>query len=144
MLPVIEGVIARRILLNFRIDPSAARKVVPHPLKLQLVNGFAVAGICLIRLEQVRPKGLPAFAGFSSENMAQRFAVLFESAHGEEPGVYIARRDTPIVYLWRNWADDCFRGTTAVRNSPLRRLLTQLILTCGPRMAVQMCAFQAV
>jgi len=33
-----------------------------------LVRGSAIAGICLIRLEEIRPKGMPSFVGVSSEN----------------------------------------------------------------------------
>lgn len=94
MVPVIEGVIARRILLNWWVDPAIAQRLVPEPFEPTLVNGFAVAGICLIRLEQVRPAGLPAALGVSSENMAHRIAVRYRAANGWQDGVYIWRRDT--------------------------------------------------
>ncbi len=94
MVPVLEGRIARRILLNWWLDPEAARRLVPEPFEPAIVNGFAVGGICLIRLEQMRPAGMPAALGISSENMAHRIAVRYPSGDGWRDGVYIWRRDT--------------------------------------------------
>jgi len=94
MLPVIEGVIARRILLNWWMDPAVAQRLVPEPFEPTLVNGFAVAGICLIRLEQVRPAGVPAALGVASENIAHRFAVRYPEGGEWRDGIYILRRDT--------------------------------------------------
>ena len=54
-----------------------------------------MAGICLIRLEEIRPAWLPHFCGLTSENAAHRVAVVWEGADGEErEGVFIPRRDT--------------------------------------------------
>ena len=92
--PRIEGLIRRRILINFRVDPKCARAIVPAPLRPQLVGGAAQAGICLIRLERLRPAGLPAALGFASENAAHRIAVEWEAAGGMQRGVYIPRRDS--------------------------------------------------
>jgi len=71
MLPVLEGVIARRVLPNFSVDPGVAARLVPPPLEVSLVGGRAVAGVCLIRLEHLRPKGLPSAVGVMSENAAR-------------------------------------------------------------------------
>lgn len=95
LLPTIEGVIRRRILVNFRVDAAVAQKVLPGAFRPKLINGSAMAGICLIRLEQVRPRGLPSFIGMSSENAAHRVAVQWMDAGGEaREGVYIPRRDS--------------------------------------------------
>jgi hypothetical protein len=52
-------------------------------------------GICLIRLEQIRPAGLPGALGLSSENAAHRIAVEWTDAAGiQREGVFIPRRDT--------------------------------------------------
>ena len=99
MLPIIEGVIARRVLLNFRVDADVARKLVPEPLELHLKKGWAMAGVCLIRLEQLRPRGLPAFTGLSSENMAHRIAVRYPCDGGMKDGVYILRRETDQAFV---------------------------------------------
>src|SRR5690606_6569180 len=93
--PTLDGVIRRRILVNFRVDPEVARALVPEPLELELHGGYAHAGICLIRLEQVRPACSPIDVGIASENIAHRFAVRRPSADGEvDTGVFVPRRDT--------------------------------------------------
>jgi hypothetical protein len=58
-------------------------------------RGYAIAGICLIRLEEIRPIGLPSMFGISSENAAHRIAVLWDDSSGKtREGVFIPRRDT--------------------------------------------------
>ncbi|MCI0745193.1 MAG: DUF2071 domain-containing protein [Verrucomicrobia subdivision 3 bacterium] len=94
-LPVIKGVIKRRLLVNFRADPAAVQKLLPTPFRPKLHEGFAIVGVCLIRLEQIRPAGMPALIGFSSENAAHRIAVLWRDATGmDREGVFIPRRDS--------------------------------------------------
>jgi hypothetical protein len=94
MLPTLEGIIARRVLVNFRVDPDVARRLVPAPLEPIVERGACVAGICLIRLERLRPKGLPSAIGLASENMAHRIAIRYPTAEGVSDGVFIWRRDT--------------------------------------------------
>ncbi len=72
------GVVERRLLINYGVDPELAATMIPAPFKPQLVNGWAVAGICLIGLGQLRPRGLPARLGLTSENAAHRFAVQWQ------------------------------------------------------------------
>jgi len=93
-LPTIQGVIKRRILANFRVDPEVMQNQLPSRFRPKLHEGFAVAGICLIRLEQIRPKRLPSIVGLSSENAAHRVAVLWDEAGETREGVFISRRDT--------------------------------------------------
>jgi hypothetical protein len=94
-LSALQGVIRRRILVNFRVDPDVIQRQLPPPFRPILLDGWALAGICAIRLEQLRPKGLPVFLGLSSENVAQRVAVTWTDVLGEQrEGVYIWRRDT--------------------------------------------------
>jgi len=93
-LPVIRGVITRRLLVNFRIRPEALREFLPMPFRPQLVRGWALGGICLIRLDAVRPKGLPSWLGLGSENAAHRLAVEWDEAGTTRNGVYIPRLDT--------------------------------------------------
>jgi hypothetical protein len=93
-IPVIRGVIDRRILVNYRINPEVLAAVLPKPFRSKLVKGFGIAGICLIRLKQIRPRFLPPFVGISSENAAHRIAVEWEEAGQLRAGVYIPRRDT--------------------------------------------------
>ncbi len=53
--PTMQGVIERRLLINYRLDRDVAATMIPAPFQPQLVNGWAVDGICLIRLGQLRP-----------------------------------------------------------------------------------------
>lgn len=94
LMPVIRGVIERRILVNYRLDAKVARWLAPAPFRPWLVNGYGMAGVCLIRLRNVRPRGLPACVGLSSENAAHRLAVEWEDQGKMRRGVYIWRRDT--------------------------------------------------
>ena len=63
MLPVMTGKIARRILINYRADPEIVARMIPAPLELQIVNGYAMTGICLVRLEELRPSFVPPAVG---------------------------------------------------------------------------------
>ena len=93
-IPTMQGVIDRRILANFHVDPDVLARVLPDPFRPKLVKGKGIAGICLIRLKQIRPRFVPSFLGISSENAAHRIAVEWDE-HGEtKQGVYIPRRDT--------------------------------------------------
>jgi len=94
-IPVIKGKIKRRLLVNFRADPSVVQRILPEPFRPKLHRGNSLVGICLVRLEQVRPAGLPGALGLSSENAAHRIAVEWKDAAGiERGGVFIPRRDT--------------------------------------------------
>lgn len=93
-LPTIVGTIDRRILLNYRVDPEILAKILPPPFEPKLVGGFGLAGICLIRLRNVRPQRAPRWLGVASENAAHRIAVQWQDAGQLREGVYILRRDT--------------------------------------------------
>lgn len=94
MLPLIQGVIARRMLLNFRADAEVVQRLLPAPLQVDHQHGHAIVGVCLIRLENLRPQGVPGPLGLSSENMAHRVAIRYPSSTGIRPGVFIWRRET--------------------------------------------------
>jgi Uncharacterized conserved protein (COG2071) len=93
-LPVIQGVIERRILANYRIDPVAVARVLPAPFRPKLAGGFAIGGICLIRLAHERPRHVPSALGLKSENAAHRIAVEWDQNGQTRQGVYVPRRDT--------------------------------------------------
>ncbi len=95
-LPTIRGTIDRRILVNYRIAPEILSRVLPEPFRPMTVNGFGIAGICLIRLRQIRPRFLPKCVGLSSENAAHRIAVEWDQNGIRREGVYIPRRDTSL------------------------------------------------
>lgn len=89
-MPDITGVIERRILVNYRVDPDVMAQMLPEPFEPHLVGGSAIAGICLIQL-RVRPSWAPNWSGVRSHNGAHRVAVLMPDG---SPAVYIPRRDT--------------------------------------------------
>jgi hypothetical protein len=94
MLPILKGIIARRVLLNFRADAQIVQSMLPKPFVVDTLRGAAVVGICLVRLEKLRPKGLPSQFGISSENIAHRVAVRYPQNGEMRPGVFIWRRET--------------------------------------------------
>jgi hypothetical protein len=93
-IPRIKGIIDRRILINYQIDKEVLKNYLPEPFRPKLVNGKGIAGICLIRLKEIRPKGLPKQIGISSENGAHRIAVEWIENGELKEGVFIPRRDT--------------------------------------------------
>jgi len=92
--PEVHGIIRRRLLVNFRVEPEVIQRHLPAPFRPKLHDGHAIAGICLIRLEGIRPKRVPQLLGISSENAAHRIAVVWEDGGETREGVYIPRRDT--------------------------------------------------
>ena len=93
-IPTIQGIIDRRVLVNFTVDPEIIQKIIPQPFRPKVYKGKAIVGICLIRLKHIRPKGFPNFVGISSENGAHRIAVEWTENGETHEGVYIPRRDT--------------------------------------------------
>ncbi|MEQ4720230.1 DUF2071 domain-containing protein [Nonomuraea sp. B19D2] len=100
--PRLSSVVERRLLVNYRLAPEVAARLLPDGLRPQLVRGYAVAGICLLRLGDVRPSWAPKAVGLRSENAAHRIAVEWDGPDGVETGVYIPRRDT--ASLLNTWA----------------------------------------
>jgi hypothetical protein len=82
-IPVMRGVIDRRMLINFTADPAVVQRILPQPFQPLLFGGNAIVGICLIRLKHI-----------SSENGAHRIAVQWKENNEMKQGVYIPRRDS--------------------------------------------------
>lgn len=97
-IPTLEGTIDRRLLVNYRVDPDYLQRLLPAPFRPKRIHGMGIAGICLIRLKQIRPRGFPALLGLSSENAAHRIAVEWEEQGEYREGVYIPRRDTASLF----------------------------------------------
>jgi hypothetical protein len=102
--PPIRGEIERRLLVNYRVDPDVIARVLPAPFRPKMIQGSAVAGICLIRLGAMRPAGLPPWIGLRSENAAHRVAVEWGDPTAPRSGVYIPRRDS------NSWANIALGG----------------------------------
>ncbi len=94
LIQAIDCTIKRRLLINYRIDPEVAGRHIPAPFRPLVVSGWAVGGVCLIRLENLRPAHLPGAVGLTTENAAHRFAVEWDDDEGPHVGVFIPRRDT--------------------------------------------------
>lgn len=98
-IPVLQGVIDRRILANFRVRLDVLEKLLPAPFRPKAINGWGMAGICLIRLKNIRPHHVPGMLGMTSENAAHRVAVQWTDANGaHREGVYIFRRDSSSLF----------------------------------------------
>ena len=95
-IPTIHGYIERRILINYTADPEVVRQILPFPFRPKIYKDKAIVGICLIRLKEVKPMGLPDCIGISSENGAHRIAVEWDQNGQVKEGVYIPRRDTSL------------------------------------------------
>ena len=55
-LPTIRGVIDRRILLNYRVDPQALAESLPSPFRPQLFDGWGLTGVCPDSIARCPPK----------------------------------------------------------------------------------------
>lgn len=93
-IPVVRGLIDRRMLVNYRVDPDVLKKLLPPRFRPKIIKDVGIAGICLIRLKDIRPSGFPGLTGVSSENAAHRIAVEWEEDGQLREGVFIPRRDT--------------------------------------------------
>jgi len=123
-LPSIEGEIERRLLLNYRVDPAVVQKLLPAPFRPQLHGESAVAGVCLIRMGDLRPRRLPRWTGLRSEGAAHRVAVEWDTEDGPATGVYIPRRDTNslanIAVGGRLYPGEHHRARFTVEETPTR------------------------
>jgi Uncharacterized conserved protein (COG2071) len=90
----IDCTIERRLLVNYRIDPEVVMRLLPAPFRPQLASGWAVGGVCFIRLGGLRPTHFPSLLGSRTENAAHRFAVEWDDDRGTQVGVFVPRRDT--------------------------------------------------
>lgn len=93
-IPIIHGIIERRMLVNFTAAPECVERLLPKPFRPKLYKGKAIVGICLIRLKNIKPKGGLDCMGVCSENGAHRIAVEWEEEGITQEGVFIPRRDT--------------------------------------------------
>lgn len=90
----IEGVISRRLLVNATVDADVVRPLLPAGSAPLLVGADdrALVGVCLLRVRDLRPLGLPRAIGRSFEGVAHRISVT--RADGSA-AVHIVRRETP-------------------------------------------------
>jgi len=84
--------VRRRLLISYRVDPRVAQTLLPQLFRPQIVNGSAVAGVCMIGLDAVRPGWLHPRIGFRTENVAHRIAVEWDERGETHSGVYVVER----------------------------------------------------
>ncbi|MDQ4212599.1 DUF2071 domain-containing protein [Microbacterium sp. ASV81] len=84
--------VRRRLLISYRVNPDVAQTLIPEPFRPQIVDGSAVAGVCMIGLQSVRPGWIRPRLGLRSENVAHRIAVEWDEDGVTRSGVYIVER----------------------------------------------------
>lgn len=94
----VRAQLRRRLLLTYRVDAGVAAALVPAPFRPQLVDGSAVAGICLIGFQAMRPGWFAPRVGLRSENVAHRIAVEWDERDGIHTGVYIFGRHSSTLF----------------------------------------------
>ena len=124
LMPRMEGVIERRVLIGLRVRPEVAARLIPAPLQPRVVGGWCLGGVCLVRLGRLRPVGMPDWSGMTSENAACRLAVQWLDGGQIRDGVYIPERVTDsalhAVLGGRIFAGEQHRANFMVRESPTR------------------------
>ncbi len=92
--PRLAATIRQRVLITYRTEPALLANLLPAPFRPQVHDGMGLVGLCLLHLDHVRPRGLPAACGVASQNAAHRIAVEWDDPDGPATGVYVLRRDT--------------------------------------------------
>ncbi|MBT2473095.1 DUF2071 domain-containing protein [Microbacterium sp. ISL-103] len=98
----VRAQLRRRLLISYRIDPTVAASLLPDGFRPQLIDGSALAGVCVLGLEAIRPSWISRRWGLRSENAAHRMAVERDGADGVERGVFIFERHSSAWHpvLW--------------------------------------------
>ena len=89
--------VRRRLLISYRVDPVVAQSLIPTQFRPQLVDGSAVAGVCMIGLQSVRPGWFRPKVGIATENVAHRVAVEWDENGETRTGVYIVERHSSSI-----------------------------------------------
>lgn len=133
--------VRRRLLISYRVDPTVAQALVPAPFRPQLVDGSAVAGICMIGLTSVRPGWLRTRLGFRTENVAHRIAVEWDEGGTTRQGVYILERHSssllPVVFGGRLFPGVQKRGRFVLDESAERFRMVMASRSVGVEVDVE-------
>ena len=99
----VRAQLRRRLLISYRVDPDVAVSLLPAGFRPRIVDGSAVAGVCVLGLESIRPGWSSGRWGLRSENAAHRIAVEWDGPDGVEQGVFIFERHSsawhPVLFL---------------------------------------------
>ena len=92
IVPEVQAHLRRRLLISYRVDPAVAAGLLPPGFRPQLIDGSALAGVCVLGLDAIRPRWFRPGWGLRSENAAHRMAVEWDAAEGVQRGVFIFER----------------------------------------------------
>src|SRR5438270_12511526 len=88
------GTLERCWLFTYQTPADEARALVPRELELVTRGECAFWNIVVCRIRAMRPKGFPAFAGFSYWHIAYRLYVRIYPRTGPPiEGIYFPRSD---------------------------------------------------
>lgn len=88
-----RATITRRLLVNATVTADAVRPLLPPGCVPAAVAGTdrTLVGVCVLRVDDLRPEGVPNALGRSFEGLAHRIAIRRPDG---SPGVHIVRRET--------------------------------------------------
>jgi hypothetical protein len=89
-----EGRLAECYLFHFNTPLKVAKNLLPAGIEPLIHRDRAILGIVLTRIEKMRPRGFPRFAGVSYWHLGYRYYVKARTGSGEEmEGLYFFRSD---------------------------------------------------
>ena len=93
-LPSVRALMEERLIFNYRLPAEHLEGLLPVPwLTPQLVDGSAVASVCVLRLSRIAAGSIPSFLGARSISTARRYGVL-DGRHNGSPAVFVTERTT--------------------------------------------------
>ena len=124
----VRAQLRRRLLISYRVDPAVAATLLPDGFRPQIVGGSALAGVCVLGLESIRPSWADRRWGLRSENAAHRIAVEWDGREGVEQGVFIFQRHSsawhPVLFGGRMFPGVHRRARFRIRESGDRYALS--------------------
>jgi hypothetical protein len=98
----ISAHMVERYIFNFRIAPAELKKRLPAPwLEPQVFNGHSVVSFCILWLERLTVKPIPAILNYSTISCAYRIGVLDVSEPTPVPSVYVVDRWADLAWCAR-------------------------------------------
>jgi len=115
---MVRGTLRRRLLVNAVVDPDEAASRLPLGLRPHVTPLGTVVGCCLLDIEQLRPRPLPAPAGIRMRAAAHRISAEWEDERGDTVvGVFVPGRCTDsrlAVALGGRWFPGVHRPARVV------------------------------
>lgn len=128
IIPHVRAQLRRRLLISYRVDPEVAASLLPTGFRPRIVDGSAVAGVCVLGLESIRPSWSNPPWGLRSENAAHRIAVEWDGPDVVEQGVFIFERHSsawhPVLFGGRLFPGVHRRARFRIEESGDRYALT--------------------